>query len=342
MTRMKKTTLAFGIALALGTSATQAQTSLTLSNWVPPNHFVSTDILGAWAEEVTEATEGRVQIRMLPSAVGSPEKHWELARLGVVDITWGNFTYEPIRFKSLWFAEMPLTGSNAVASSIALWDTIGEYMSDDPAYDGVKLLGVGLLGGGALHHGSQPVVDVSDLDNQKLRMGGPIQKELLEAFGAVPVAAPATRGYELLESGVVDGSLHPLESVIAFRLESQLEHHTLFPGGFYDATFFIGMNERKWDSLSDADQDAIMSVSGEHLSRLWGERFHAQNQAAEEELRRLGNQFHQPSDALLEKTHGIREAMLTSWFEEMQGLGYTDPTAIVDFYESRYQALDSE
>lgn len=342
MTHLKKTTLTIGIALALGTGVSHAQTTLTLSNWVPPNHFISTDILGAWAEEVTEATEGRVQIRMLPSAVGAPEKHWELARIGVADITWSNFTYEPIRFKSLWFAEMPLTGSNAVASSVALWETIETHLGEDAAFDGVKLLGVGLLGGGALHHSSQPLIDVSDLRNQKLRMGGPIQKELLEAFGAIPVAAPATRGYELLESGVVDGSLHPLESVIAFRLESQLEHHTVFPGGFYDASFFIGMNERKWNTLSDVDQEAIMGVSGEHLSRLWGERFHAQNQAAEEQLRNLGNQFHEPSETLLEKTREIRQAMLTSWSEDMQKMGYDDPMAIVDFYESRYQTLDSE
>ncbi|MGJ7459299.1 TRAP transporter substrate-binding protein [Halomonas sp. RA08-2] len=342
MTHLKKTTLAIGIGIALGTGVTHAQTTLNLSNWVPPNHFISTDILAAWIEEVEEATEGRVRIRMLPSAVGAPEKHWELARLGVADITWSNFTYEPIRFKSLWFSEMPLTGSNAVASSVALWETIEAHLSDDPAYDGVKLLGVGLLGGGALHHSRQPMVEPQDLRNQKLRMGGPIQRELLEAFGAVPVAAPATRGYELLESGVVDGSLHPLESVIAFRLESQLAHHTLFPGGFYDASFFIGMNERKWNTLSEADQEAIMSVSGEHLSRLWGERFHAQNQAAEKQLREAGNQFHEPSEALLERTGEVREAMLASWVEDMGEMGYDDPMAIVDFYENRYQALDSE
>lgn len=342
MTRMKKAALAAGIALSLGAGATQAQTILTLSNWMSPIHFISTDILEAWAEDVVEATEGRVRIRMLPSAVGSPEQHWELARMGVADITWGNFTYEPIRFKSLWFAEMPLTGSNAVASSVALWETIEAHLSDDAAYRGVKLLGVGLLGGGVLHHRSRPLVEPEDLRGQKLRMGGPIQRELLEALGAVPVAAPATRGYELLESRVIDGSMHPLESVVAFRLENQLRHHTLFPGGFYDGTFFIGMNERRWNALSEADRQAIMGVSGAHLARLWGERFHAYNQAAEETLRELGNGFHEPSEALLDKTREIREAMLASWADDMRAMGYDDPMAIVDFYQSRYEILDRE
>lgn len=339
---MKKTAMVIGIALGMGAMTAHAKTTLTLSNWVPPTHFVTTDIIQTWAADVETATEGRVTIRILPSAVGAPEQHWKLARMGVVDIAWGNFTYEPIRFKSLWFAEMPLTGSNAEASSVALWETIETQLEGDSAYEGVKLMGVGLLGGGALHHSSRPLVEPSDLNNQKLRMGGPVQRELLESFGSVPVAAPATRAYELLDSAVIDGSLHPLESVMAFRLESQLNHHTLFPGGFYDATFFIGMNERKWNSLSDTDQEAIMSVSGEHLSRLWGERFNAQNQAAKEDLETLGNEFHVPSEALIGRTREIRETMLTTWADDMREMGYDDPMAIVDFFEKRYQTLDNE
>jgi TRAP-type transport system periplasmic protein len=53
------------------------------------------------------------------------------------------------------------------------------------------------------------------------------------------------------------------------------------PNGLYDATFFIGMNEGKFKRLSAADQQAIMKVSGEALSRRWGQQFDKQNKAAE-------------------------------------------------------------
>ncbi|MGR3590948.1 MAG: hypothetical protein ACU0B9_14675 [Limimaricola soesokkakensis] len=138
-------------------------------------------------------------------------------------------------------------------------------MRDLPAFDGVELLGIGMFGGGQLHHGRETITAPDQLAGQKFRMGGPIQERLLTELCAVPVAAPASKAYELLESGVVDGSLHTSESVVNFRLEDSLTQHTLFPEGFYDATFFVAMNGARWDGLSRADRDAIAAISGEEL-----------------------------------------------------------------------------
>ena len=95
---LKSLKLIAAAALVSCAAGVQA-TTLTLSNWVPPTHFITTDILQVWAKDVEQATEGRVKIRMLPKPVGSPPQHWELARKGIADITWGNFTYEPDRLK---------------------------------------------------------------------------------------------------------------------------------------------------------------------------------------------------------------------------------------------------
>ena len=56
----------------------------------------------------------------------------------------------------------------------------------------------------------------------------------------------------------------PLESIISFKLDTVLEHATLFPGGLYSSAFGFFMNEDKWNKLSKQDQDAIETVSGEH------------------------------------------------------------------------------
>ena len=104
------------------------------------------------------------------------------------------------------------------------------------------MLGVGLFGGGQLHHGSKTITSPDHMNGEKFRLGGPIQEQILKSLGAVPVAAPATKAYEMLESGVIDGSLHTMESIVNFRLAESLTHHTVFPNGLYDATFFIVMN----------------------------------------------------------------------------------------------------
>lgn len=331
------TTLVVGAA-TLSASYSVSAATLTMSNWVPPTHYVTTDILQAWADNVEKATEGRVQIRMLPKPVGSPPQHWELARKGVADVTWGNFTYEPDRFKSVWFAEMPLNGEDIQASGLALWDTYNEYLSTNPAYQGVKLLGVGMLGPGAINHGSKAIANLNDLQNQKIRMGGPIQKQLLEDLGAIPIAAPATKAYELLDSGVIDGSMHPLESVVNFRLTDVLKHHTRVEGGIYDATFFLAMNEAKWNKLSDADKAAIDSVSGEAFARLWGQVFEAQNDAALVKLKEEGHDFSEPSAELVDRLTTIKQQMLDAWAAQGTEYQIADPMAMYNFYRERYAA----
>ncbi|MCB1713720.1 MAG: TRAP transporter substrate-binding protein [Candidatus Competibacteraceae bacterium] len=324
------------LAASLAPSA-QAQTTLNMSSWVPPTHFLVTDILEPWMADIEKATEGRVKIKILPKPVGSPPQHFELARKGVADITWGNFTYEPDRFKSLWFAELPFAGANGEAAGAALWQTYEKYLADNPAFAGVKMLGVGMLGGGSIHHGSKAIVEPDDLNNQKIRMGGPIQKRLLEDLGAIPIADAAPKAYELLESGVIDGSLHSLESVINFRVEDKLKYHTMVPDGFYDGTFFIVMNERKWNRLSEADREAIMSVSGEVLSRRWGAQFDAQNKAAQEKLTAEGHTFSTPSPALLDKISQVRDGILADWEKDAGNFGVSDAQGMVEFYQQHYK-----
>lgn len=331
-------------ATALMAATTQIASAevLTMSSWVPPTHFVHTDFLVPFTEKVAAVTEGRVTVTILPAPLASPPQHWELARTGIADITWGNFTYEPERFVSMWFAEFPNAGTNAEAQSRALWQTYETYLSDNAAFEGVKMLAVGMFGGGQLHHGSQTMTSPDDLANQKFRMGGPIQEKLLTALGAVPVAAPATKAYEMLESGVVDGSLHTMESVVNFRLEDSLEHHTIFPNGFYDATFFVIMNGAKWDGLSDQDKAAIEGIIGEELSAAWGKNFDLQNPAATEKLGAAGHEIVDASPELIAAVDTIYDTMVADWVDAAKAAGVEDPQAMLSFYNETYKSLAGE
>lgn len=326
----------------LATSAAARAEMLTMSSWVPPTHFIHTDFLVPLTERIAEVTEGRVTVTILPAPLASPPQHWELARTGVADITWGNFTYEPERFVSMWFAEFPNAGTDAEAQSRALWQTYEKFLADNAAFDGVKMLSVGMFGGGQLHHGSKSITSPADIANQKFRMGGPIQEKLLTALGAVPVAAPATKAYEMLESGVIDGSLHTMESVVNFRLEDVLEHHTVFPNGFYDATFFVAMNGAKWDGLSDADKTAIESIIGEELSAAWGRNFDNQDQPAIEKMQAAGHTFNDASPELIAAVDGIYTDMVADWIGAAKGAGVADPEAMLAFYNATYASLVAE
>ena len=338
--RIKTLVAAGTLALAgMAAGSAQAQTALTLSNWVPPTHWLPKEVLLRWADDVKQATAGKVAVNMLPKAVGAPPQHWELARKGVADVTWGNFTYEPERFKHVWFVELPMMGGNAEAGSVALWRTYEKFLAGNDAFKGVVVLGVAMFGGGQFHHPGKLIDSPEDLRGQKVRMGGPIQKRLLEDLGAVPVSAPATKAYEMLEGGAIDASLHPIESVVNFRLDGKLVQHSIVPEGLYDAAFFLVMNEAKFKALPAAEQQAILKVSGESLSRRWGKAFDDQNKAAEAKMRADGHVFGKPNAALQDKIRAVRSAMLADLQKEGPSFGVPDYGAMVGFYEQQYRAL---
>ncbi len=339
---LKQTVLSTALlAGSLFATTLQAQT-LSMSSWVPQSHYLFTDILVPWTKDVEKVTEGRVKVRILPKAMGSPPKHWELARKGVADITWGNFTYEADRFKSIWFAEFPFSGDDAKAQSLALWNSYEKHLQADPAFGGVKMLTVALFGGGQIHHGSKAIVKPADMEGQKFRMGGPIQQVLIESLGGVPVSASAPKAYEMLESKVIDGSLHNIDSITGFRLQDVLTHHTMIDKGFYDATFFMIMNQKKWDSISEADQKAIDKISGAAYAAHWGETFNLKNAAAEKELRAAGHTFSEPSAELLAKIAEIRVKMVADWEVAAKEKGIVDPKAMLADFEADYKALEGK
>ena len=132
----------------------------------------------------------------------------------------------------------------------------------------------------------RPINKVDDLAGMKIRSGGGISEQMARALGASAFVKPAPESYELLSSGVADGTFFPLESISSFKLDTIVKYATLFPGGFYSSAFGFFMNEDKWNKLSKQDQDAIMSVSGETLARLAGKVWDATDRAALEDLKK--------------------------------------------------------
>jgi TRAP-type C4-dicarboxylate transport system substrate-binding protein len=143
----------------------------------------------------------------------------------------------------------------------------------------------------------------------------------------------------MLEGGVIDASLHPMESVVNFRLDGKLKFHTVIPNGLYDAAFFIAINEGKWRRLSAADQQAIMKVSGEALSRRWGQQFDKQSRDAVTKMRAAGHTFAEPSKELMNVVRKVRGDMLQELNAEGAKFGVADHNAMVQFYETQYRSL---
>ena len=257
--------LAGGIIAAAQPAA--AQTTLTMSSWVSPQHHLTSVVLQGWANEVEKATNGRVKFTMLPKHPSAAPGTFDAVRDGLVDLSYVTASYTPARHILPLMAELPGSGDTALVNSVAYSRIYWKHFDRVGEYKGVKLLGVFTHGPGQMFT-KRPVSGINDVQGLKIRTGGGIAEAVAKAIGTSAFVKPAPESYELLKSGVADGVFFPMEAIVSFKLDTVLEQVTVFPGGMYSSAFGFFMNEEKWNKLSKEDQAAIEKLSGEHIARL--------------------------------------------------------------------------
>src|SRR5215471_3847342 len=322
-----------GAALAVLSQPASAQTNLTMSSWVSPNHLLSKDVLGVWGQQVQKATNGRVKLQMLPKHPSAPPGTFDAVRDDLVDVSYVTASYTPARHVLPLLAELPGGGATSVINSVAYSRIHWKYLQQVGEYKGVKLLGVFTHGPGQMFNTKRPINKVEDLAGMKIRTGGGIAEEMARAPGASAFVKPAPESYELLSSGIADGTFFPLESIISFKLGSVIKYATLFPGGFYSSSFGFFMNEDKWNKLSKQDQDAITSVSFEPLARLAGKAWDAADAAAYEEMKRANIQISEASPELVKGVQERAQAINDKWVKDATAKGIDGAKVLAEFRE---------
>ena len=284
-----------------------------------------------WAERVEKATNGHVKIEFTPASLGAPPRQFELALTGVADVTAGNQTYTAERFVLSRIAELPFLGDSAEALSVAHWRVQQKYLSKGNEYKGVKLLTVFNNGPYQFFSTKKPITSVADLKNMKMRMPAGTGTEVAKALDIVPVAAPITEAYEMLSRGIVDGTTLPSDSIYSFKMNKFLAYETKVPLGLYNAAFFAVMNEAKWNSLSKADQDAIMSVSGESFAREAGRIWDDQDRIANEAFAKSGMKVSTASPEMVKELHAHLKGIDEAWIKEADAKGVDGRAALEMF-----------
>jgi TRAP-type transport system periplasmic protein len=328
------TSAAIAAALAVLSQPAVAQTTtLTMSSWVSPSHLLTKDVLAVWGQQVEKATNGRVKLHMLPKHPSAAPGTFDAVRDGLVDVSYVTASYTPARHVLPLLPELAGGGNTSVINSVAYSRIHWKYLQPVGEYKGVKLLGVFTHGPGQMFNTKRPINKVEDLAGMKIRTGGGIAEETARALGASAFVKPAPESYELLSSGVADGTFFPLESIISFKLGSVIKYATLFPGGFYSSAFGFFMNEDKWNKLSKQDQDAINSVSGEALAVLAGKAWDATDAAALEEMKRVGIQISTPSPEFVKDVQERAKPISDKWVKDATAKGVDGAKVLAEFRE---------
>lgn len=320
---------AVGVTFMAGTAS--AATKMTLSSWLPPQHPIVATMIQPWIDNVAKATDGRVQIKILAKGLGHPKVHFDIAKDGLADVTYSVHGYTPGRFFMTKSAEFPFLGDSAEATSVAYWRVHQKYLSKANEHDGVKLLGLMTHGPGEIHNAKKDINDISDFEGMKFRIGGGVVADVAKSIGMTPLLASATKNYEYLSNGVADGTLLPQESIKSFKITKLVPHTTIVPGGLYNTSFFLVMNQRKWDKLSDADKKAIESVSGEAFAKLAGAAWDAADAAGLAGMKANGNSVKTASPKLVEQISAATKHIEGEWVAAAKGKG-VDGEAVMKMF----------
>jgi TRAP-type transport system periplasmic protein len=260
------------MALLLSSPATAAE-ELKLAHFMPPVHTLHQQVFEPLAEALAAETKGALTIRIYPAgALGKgPVQQYKRVVTGVADIAFCLQNYTASIFPRSLLITRPGLVTSAEAGTRKLWDTYDPWLKEE--YKEVKLLGIWAMSPTTLMTREKMVATPADIKGMKVRISSPIESELVQAWGGVPVAMPITESYSALTTGVVDAVLiQPSALYKPWNLSEPAKHLTV---GLPSPTsvVFLAMNKERWAGLSPENQAALERLTGRefsiHASVLW-------------------------------------------------------------------------
>ncbi|MDZ4189923.1 MAG: TRAP transporter substrate-binding protein [Hydrogenophaga sp.] len=312
---------------ALSSGLVSAQTVFTVSSWLPPTHTLST-VQKNWCDLLEKESTGRMKCNILPKGVVSAPGTFDAVRDGLADISYTVDGYTPGRFINTQVAEFPFLGDSATATSVAYQRIYSKHFAPLGEHRGVKVLGVFTHGPGIIFNSKKPVASAADAASLKFRIGGGNINELSKAMGWNTTLKAAPESFELMSTGVMDGTFFPDESIASFKL-SMVKHATTVPGGLYNTSFVFMMNPGKYNALAPQDKAVVDKLSGEVAARMFGEGWDKVDAASRELQKTQGVARIMANPAFVKAVADKQDYLETKWAASAQVKGLKDPKMVL-------------
>lgn len=197
------------------------------SAWPPPDVSLITTGHQMWMDEVTKRTNGKVTFKAYwGGAMGKAPEHLSLLEKGMVDLVSANSHYTPGKLPLGQFEYVfPFGPCDSAIVTKAKRQLISEFpqFADDLAkYNAVSIM----ITPGTVYQflAKEPAAGVADLKGRKVGCIGRYFGRWMEPIGMVPVVSPAQERYTMLQTGVIDVDLHPIDLHASFKLIEQAKY----------------------------------------------------------------------------------------------------------------------
>jgi TRAP-type transport system periplasmic protein len=270
-TSISRRTFALTGACALMTSRpASAQTAeLKVSHFLPPNHtFQKAMVL--WSDDLEKQSDGRLKLRIYPAGQlgGGPNRQFDAARNGVVDIAISLHGATPGRYNMTELASLPFGSPSAGNTSTIASRRLSELAPDlAKEHEGLRILWMAVTPP-LMFHSKMPIRTIADFKGKRIRYAGVQFKNIIDSLGAVPLLVPPQETQDGLAKGIIDAATFPYEGAASFDIAT-VAKYTLEPG-VSSATFGVVMNPAKYDSLPDDLRALIDKTTGPEAAAKFG------------------------------------------------------------------------
>jgi TRAP-type C4-dicarboxylate transport system substrate-binding protein len=330
--------LAAAATLACGSAWSQSPITITVSSWVPPAHTL-TETQKEWCTMLEQKTSNKVKCNYLPRAVSAPPGTFDAVRNGLADLSFTVHGYTPGRFATTQFVEVPFLGDSSEVTSVAFQRMYVKNPAIADEHKGVKVLTVFTHGPGIVFNTKKPVAKMEDLTGMKWRIGGGMVNEISKALGMNVTLKPAPESYELLSTGVMDGTLFPAESVEGFKIDKVIKYATLFPGGLYNTSFVFMMNQAKYDSMPVDVKKVIDEMSGEFAARMIGRGWDKVDRRGMAFMQANGVQFTKADPAFVKAVTDKTTPLEDKWAAEAEKKGLKNAKKVLADFRAEIKKL---
>lgn len=304
-------------ALAIFSANTFSTTQMKVGSWLSPSHVMNAIVLPAWGKRIAKATNGEVKLKIIYHQ-GHPKDVFGSVEDGVYDAGWSYHGYIPGRFKLTSIVEIPGLEVSAEAASVAHWRVHNKYLKRADEHDGLVLAALFTHGPGQIMM-RKPIKSLADMRGKKIRVGGGIQGNIAKLMGVTPVPAPGSKVYEILSAGIADGIFMPVGEQKGLRLAEVAPFMFIYPGsGMYLGSFSIFLSPDFLDSISDKNRRAILSASGESLSRIAGRAWGQHDEKGYAASKEAGNTIHYATEAETREFKELTKNIESDWLENVK------------------------
>jgi TRAP-type transport system periplasmic protein len=260
-----------GACAAITSRSASAQTAeLKVSHFLPPNHTIQKALV-MWSDDLEKQSAGRLKLRIYPAGQlgGGPNRQFDAARNGVVDIAFSLHGATPGRYPMTELASLPFAapsaGNKSTVTSRRLSELAPEYLAKE--HEGVRILWMAVTPP-LMFHSKTPIRTIADFKGKRIRYAGVQFKNIIDSLGAVPLLVPPQETQDGLAKGIIDAATFPYEGAASFDIAT-VAKYTLEPG-VSAATFALVMNPAKYASLPDDLKAMIDKPAGSEAAARFG------------------------------------------------------------------------